>query len=554
MNMGRFLKDTPFRRASLLVTLAAALVAVSANAQQVDRFSETRVSVPLFKSVVLDLSGVANRVSIGNPDIADILILRANQLYVLGKDLGTTNVILWDSQDNLVGNVAVEVTHDLENLKGKFHEMLPGEAIEVYSVQRNIVLRGTVSSPAAMRTAVQMADGYLAQIQTGTDVQTFKQEGGSQKDDKAAGAVINMMQVGGAQQVMLEVKIAEINRQELKRLDVQFSAMGIGTNNWNFGGVNGGSSFPQVDFEPISITDPISGIITDLPGGRRPVFGEINPWGPAITEFSPNPMSIQDQGLWAHFLTSNTLFNMAIDAAKQNGLAKILAEPTLTTLTGEEAEFLAGGEFPIPVPQGNNGITVEFREFGVELKALPVVLGSGNINVKLNVAVSELINSNAIGISDDQSTSSFIVPSLNKRAAITTVELQEGQTIAIAGLISDQVRSTVTKFPGLGDIPVLGALFRSQEFINNESELVIVVTPHLAKPMREEDVILPTDSFVEPSDMDFYLFGRLEGKRRDSGNAGDSAAVETDGEAAPGAEPIDAEEHETIARYGHQIQ
>jgi len=555
MMMGRlFVGNRLPTRIARFIALPIILIATAANAQQVDRFSETRVSVPLFKSVVLDLSGAANRVSIGNPDIADILILRANQLYVLGKDLGTTNVILWDASDNLVGNVAVEVTHDLENLKAKLNELLPAEPIEAYSVQRSIVLRGTVTSPAAMTAALDMATGYLAQVQTSTNTQTFQQESSSKEDDKSVGSVINMMHVGGAQQVMLQVKVAEINRQELKRLDMQFNAMGIGTNNWNFGGVNGGATFPQVDFEPISITDPVSGIIAQLPGGRRPVFGEISPWGPAITEFSPNPMSIQNQGLWASFLTNNTLFNLAIDAAKENGLAKILAEPTLTTLTGEEAEFLSGGEFPVPVPQGNNGITVEFREFGVQLKALPVVLGSGNINVKLNISVSEPINSNTLGITDDQSTSSFIVPSLTTRSAVTTVELQEGQTIAIAGLLSDNVRQTVTKFPGLGEIPILGALFRSQEFISNQSELVMIVTPHLAKPMREEDIILPTDSYVEPSDSDFYLFGRLEGKRKRSSNAGDSAAAETDDGQPSGTETAEAEEHETIARYGHQIQ
>jgi pilus assembly protein CpaC len=529
------------------------ILSVTVNAQQVDRFMETKVSVPLYKSVVLDLSGPANRVSIGNPDIADILILRANQLYVLGKDLGTTNVILWDDRDNLVGNVAVEVTHDLENLKQKLQDLLPAEPIEVHSVQRSIALGGTVSSLSAMQAALDMAEGYLAQIATSTEAQQFKQQSGSSdRDDKSVGTVINMMQVGGAQQVMLEVKVAEIARQELKRLNVQFNAMGIGAGNWNLGGVNGGATFPQVDFEPISITDPVSGITTNIPGGRRPVFGEVAPWGPAITEFNPNPMSIQNQGLWGSFLTNSTLFNLAIDAAKENGLAKILAEPTLTTLTGEEAEFLSGGEFPIPVPQGLNGITVEFREFGVELRFLPVVLGSGNINVKLNIAVSELINSNSIGIRAADTTSSFIVPSLAKRAASATVELQEGQTIAIAGLINENLREVVTKFPGLGEIPVLGALFRSQEFVNNESELVIIVTPHLAKPMKKSDIKLPTDSFVEPSDMDFFLNGRLEGRRRDP--APDAAQAT---QAAEHDEPVPAassQELEEIAHYGHQIQ
>ncbi|MEJ2087078.1 MAG: type II and III secretion system protein family protein [Gammaproteobacteria bacterium] len=535
---------------AIFILLLIVMLSTAAFAQEVDRFSETRVSVPLFKSAVLDLSGPAARVSIGNPDVADILILRANQLYVLGKDLGTTNVILWDDRDNLVGNVSVEVTHDLENLKEKLSNLLPSEPIEVYSAQRSLVLRGTVSSLAAMQAAVDIADGYLAQIQTSTDTQQFEQEDQSQRADKSVGSVINMMQVGGAQQVMLEVKVAEIARQELKRLHAQFNAMGIGHGNWNLGGVNGGARFPDVEFEPFTFTDPDTGSVVQIPGGRRPVFDQDAPWGPAIDEFAPNPMSIENQGLWASFLTNSTLFNLAIDAAKENGLAKILAEPTLTTLTGEEAEFLSGGEFPIPVPQGNQGITVEFREFGVELKFLPVVLGSGNINVKLNIAVSELINSNSIGITSQDSTSSFVVPSLAKRSAIATVELQEGQTIAIAGLISENLREVVTKFPGLGEIPVLGALFRSQEFVNNESELVIIVTPHLAKPMKQEDVILPTDSFVEPTDAEFYFLGRMEGGRKPAASAG-GATASADGD---GDTPAEDEPAPALAEYGHQIQ
>ena len=514
---------------------ALLLLSTQAKAQFVDPSQETRVQVPLFKSMVLNLSGPATRVSVGNPDVADILILRASQLYVLGKDLGTTNVILWDKNDKLVGNVAVEVTHDLQSLKEKLHNLLPNEPVEVHSVQRSIVLRGMVSSPGAMDAAMKIADGYLAQIQSGTEATMFEQEDQSRREEKTVGEVINLKQVGGAQQVMLEVKVAEISRQELKRLNAQFNVIGIGDNNWNLGGVNGGATFP--DLEP-----------------RVPVFDQLAPWGPAVDEFAPNPMSIQDQGLFASFLTDNTLFNLAIDAAKENGLAKILAEPTLTTQTGEEAEFLSGGEYPIPVPQGDDSITIEYREFGVQLKFLPVVLGSGKINVRLNISVSELASSNTIGIRTAETNTSFVVPALTKRSAMSTVELREGQSIAIAGLINDRLREVVTKFPGLGELPVLGALFRSNEFINNETELLIMVTPHLAKPLNGDKVRLPTDSFVEPSDLEFYLMGRLEGRRKPT--PAPSAAA-TDAQTVPGdalEDDVNADSETSLARYGHQIQ
>ena len=329
------------------------------------------------------------------------------------------------------------------------------------------------------------------------------------------------MQVAGAQQVMLEVKVAEIARTELKRLDAQFNAFHSG-GKVSWGGVNGGATFPDVVFEEVTLPGGIT-----IPEGRRPVFDGDAPWGPAIDEFAPNDLTIEDKGLFLSYLGSEFLFNLALDAAKEKGLAKILAEPTLTTLTGQEAKFLSGGEFPIPVPQGNNGaVTVEFKEFGVGLRFLPMVLGGESINVKLNVTVSELANSNTIAVGADNTLSTFIVPSLTKRSANAVVELRDGQTIGIAGLINDNVREVVTKFPGLGELPVIGALFRSQEFLNNESELVIMVTPRLAKPITPEDMRLPTDKFIEPSDSDFYLLGRMEGKAPESASEPEAGGTE----------------------------
>jgi pilus assembly protein CpaC len=235
-----------------------------------------------------------------------------------------------------------------------------------------------------------------------------------------------------------------------------------------------------------------------------------------IDEFAPNDMSIQNQGLFASFLNDNFLFNLALDAAKEKGLAKILAEPNITTLTGQEAQFLSGGEFPIPVPNGNNGVTIEFKEFGVGVRFIPVVLASGHINLKLNISVSELVQSNNVALKLPETTSTFFIPSLTKRSASGTVELGDGQTIGLAGLINENLRQVVTKFPGLGSVPILGALFRSQDYLKGETELVILVTPHLAKPLAPGQIKLPTDSYVEPSDTDWYLRGAIEGKPKTS--------------------------------------
>ena len=492
----------------LLIRMLATLVATALYMQaaiaqegssRVGGGADNSLMVPLYKSRVLTLDAPATRISVGNADIADILILRSSQLYVLGKDLGTTNVLLWDRNDRLIGTVSVEVTHDLQALKAKLHHLMPDENIEVYSAQRNIVLAGRVSNVGNMSAALRIAQGYfkesagsLAGQQEGTEF------GAMNVEENKVGEVINMMSVGGAQQVMLEVKVAEISRTELKRLDVRFNTILTRSSRWNVGGVNGGASFPDALFAPNDI--------------RIPVFGEPAPFGPVIDEFAPNPMVIQDKGFFASLLTEEFLFNLAFDAAKEKGLAKILAEPTLTTLTGQEAEFLSGGEFPIPVPQQNGAITIEFKKFGVGVKFLPVVLDAGRINLKLGISVSELVSNNSVAIERDGISSSFIIPSLSTRSAESTVELADGQTIGIAGLINENMREVVTKFPGLGDLPGIGVLFRSQSFQKGETELLILVTPHLAKPVLPADIRLPTDNFSEAGDMGFFLGGKLEGR------------------------------------------
>lgn len=499
------MRESPIRHGNAIVTLLAFVLFTwlsPASAQnELTRLgggAENSMSVPLYKSRVVALNAPAARISVGNPDVADILILQSTQLYVLGKDLGTTNVLLWDRDDVLIGTLNVEVTHDLQSLKEKLYRLLPQERIEVYSAQRNIVLAGRVSNIGNMNAALRVAQGYFTQISAAVESQTFElEEGRSTREDKSVGEVINLMSVGGVQQVMLEVKVAEISRTELKRLDVRFNAILQGSSKWNWGGVNGGATFPDAVFPPEDI--------------RIPIFGNPAPYGPVIDEFAPNDMMIQDKGFFASFLSQNALFNLAFDAAKENGMAKILAEPTLVTQTGHQAEFLSGGEFPIPVPRGLNGTTIEFKEFGVGIKFLPVVLDSGRISLNLNISVSELVNDNNVAISTDGVTSTFLIPSLTKRSASSTVELSDGQTIGVAGLINENLREVVTKFPGLGSIPGLGALFRSQEFRKGETELLILVTPHLAKPLMPSEVQLPTDNFVEPSDFGWFMSGKLQG-------------------------------------------
>jgi len=472
--------------AATLVLMLASLGAArtgqveAAGFEQVPTGGSIDMSMPLFKSRVVTTELPTSRVAVGNPDVADIVVITPTQMYVLAKDIGTTNLLFWGRDNRLLGSVNLEVAHDLDGLKSKLHQLMPDEAIEVYSAQRSIILKGRASNVLAMNAAVRIAEGYLAQVQTAKKSQEFEQTSASQREDKSVGSVINLIEVGGSQQVMLAVKVAEIARTELKRLNANFSAIHMGGDG-TIGGTNGG--------------------------------GVMN----AVGEFLPNPMRIISQGFFGTFVSEDFRFNMALDAAKENGLAKILAEPTLTTLTGQEAEFLSGGEFPIPVPQGINGaVTIEFKKYGVGLKFLPVVLSDGRINLKVNVSVSEITDTSSLILENQDASLRTFVPSLRQRSASATVELGDGQSMGLAGLLDDNLRESVTKFPGLGSVPVLGALFRSNQYRKGQTELVILVTPHLAKPVAPGSVTLPTDKFVDPSDADFYLWGRTEGTARPS--------------------------------------
>lgn len=501
--------------AAAAVTAAAQPAVPAAEAIVARPDSEGVVQVPLYKSSIVRLARSAKRIAVGNPGIADIISLRDNQVYILGKALGNTNLTAWDANENIIASFDVEVTHDLETLKRKLHELLPGEKISVSSAQDRIVLSGEVSSLAKMDAAKELAQSFLPEcVASETDIQVTDtktgeksrsgERGRSASQACKPGSIVNLMQIGGAQQVMLEIKVAEMSRSLARQFNSSFNMIRFG-NQTQAGAVAGGATFPNA-LTPNNLEVPVFGA---LDGSSRLI-------GPVVNKFQPNTPTIQGTGLFFSHLNGRYAFEAAIDASRDKGLAKILAEPTLTTLTGQEAEFLSGGEFPIPVPQSggaSGAVTVTFKEFGVGVKFLPVVLDSGRINMKMAVSVSELSNATSVVLGVSGTASTFTIPSLTKRSSSATVELADGQTIGIAGLLSDNVRENVQKFPGLGDIPVLGALFRSQGFQSGRTELVIFVTAHLAKPIAPNQVRLPTESFVPPGDLEFYLMGKLEHRK-----------------------------------------
>jgi len=329
-------------------------------------------------------------------------------------------------------------------LKARLQEILPNETIRVTATHDAVTLFGEVSSTVKLSQAVTIAETYTSKV-------------------------VNLLQVTGVHQVMLEVRMAEISRSLTKRFGINFSA------------ITGGTAFG------VSLLNNLS-TFSATPGGV--VMQTAAPTINALFRFAKGGVT------WTAF----------IDALKENGVAKILAEPTLVTLSGQEASFLAGGEFPIPVAQREDTITIVFKPFGVALRFTPTVLSNERISVKVAAEVSEVDFTNAI------TTTGLVVPALTLRRASTVIELADGQSFAIAGLLREDVREIISKFPILGDIPILGALFRSSSFQKNETELIIIVTPHLVKPLNMAEQPLPTDAFVVPNDVEFYLYGHLEGK------------------------------------------
>ncbi|MCL9781428.1 type II and III secretion system protein family protein [Vibrio sp. S4M6] len=429
------------------------------------------VKVPHHKSTHVNLAGKAKRVSLGDPEVLDFVMLRSNELFLIGKKLGSTNLMAWDYRGRLIEAIDIEVTHDLNSLKAKLYEFLPDEKIEVHSSQNRLILSGMVTSKAVMNVALRVAETYAA----GESVEDSSVGGAasagattqSLSENVQKSGIINLMTIGGSQQVMLEVTVAEVQRTLLRKFDANLNFFNNGTH------AGGG------------ITSTVSSI-----SGITPSFT-----APAISD--------KDYGILGGFVDSRNQLSIAIDIAKENGSAKILAEPNLTALSGTKAELLAGGEFPIPVPD-ENGITIEYKEYGVGLTFIPTILSDKNINLEMAVDVSEIASTTSLTYTTDLN---YTIYPLTRRSASSTLELADGQTIGIAGLLNESVKDAARKIPGLGEVPILGQLFNSSEYIKGETELVILVTAKLAKTVDRDKVVLPTDLFIEPTDMQFYMLG-----------------------------------------------
>ncbi|MEN8182059.1 MAG: type II and III secretion system protein family protein [Myxococcota bacterium] len=413
------------------------------------------------KSAFMRTDYQVKRVSVGDPAVVDVLVLSPRELQLVGKTIGTTNVLLWDSKGVPKAAIDVNVGTPHSHLESELRRVLDNEAITVDSAGSSVVLKGAVGNSLDVEHALMVARAFMP-------------------EGKKDANIINLLEVGGNQQVMIQVVIAEMSRTLRRRLSSNF--------------------FLNTDGGDIQIAGLLSGLAAVDPSGLASIGSQVN----LIGRF---------------FSGSNSSYQFFFDVLQEKGLGKILAEPTLVARTGEPAHFLVGGEVPIPVSQGGafGSITVEFKEFGVGVSFTPTVLEPERIHLQMTTEVSEPDFTLATTIGE------ISTPGFTTRRASTGVELGDGQSFAIAGLLREDISTLVSQYPVLGDIPVLGTLFKSEQFQKDESELVMIVTPRLVKPLGPGSHPLPGDHYVEPDDFEFYLLGRLEG-RADEDSANDETA------------------------------
>lgn len=437
----------------LLLSLLLVLGLMPAPSGAADAITvATVLNVDIDHGVPLALSAPATSVFIANPDIADVQVMSPTSIMIFGKRTGETTFMATDSSGNTLAQRTVVVAQDLSNLRRELNMAIPGNRIRVEALPNGLVLTGEAHDPASVADAYKLAMRYLS----------------------AGGDIVNRVRVSGSNQVQLRVRFAEVQRNIDNTLGIDWKSIGT-VAGFTFGLATG-----------------ISGMVT----------------GANILNNRPNntDLSLPNDVIGFTRTGKNYSVNGLIDALAQDGLITILAEPNLTAMSGETANFLAGGEFPIPVPQGNSAISIQFKNYGISLEFTPTIIGDNRINIHVKPEVSQLTTTGSITIDN------IAVPALLTRKAETTIEVASGQSFAIAGLLDNSQAQTVNKYPLLGDLPVLGALFRSDRFQNGQTELVIIITPYVVTPSGQE-LALPTDGFSPPSEIE-----RLWDGRHSSGN------------------------------------
>ena len=411
--------------ALLMLTVAPGPLMSGAAAQETTKVASGHtLAIQVNQGQLVRIDKPVESVFVANSEIADVAIKSPQLIYVYAKHPGTTTLYAVGANDEILASITLNVTHNLSRLDQAIADLMPGRNIAATSIESGIVLTGMVGSPGEAEDARRLAARFIG----------------------ANEEIINRLQVNAPNQVNVRVRIAEINKTVLRHLGI----------NWDTAIQEGGFAFGLLTAFPVTVGSTLLG---STGASTTPTV-------------SAGPLDL----------------TATMDLLAQEGMVSLLAEPNLTAVSGQTATFLAGGEFPIPVAQDNNTVTVEFRQFGVSLAFTPTILNANRISMRVRPEVSATSTQNEV------TTGGFVVPSLTVRRAETTVELASGQTFAIGGLVQSQNQITANEVPGLGDIPILGELFKSDQFQHNESELVILATPYLVQPISNPAApALPTD-------------------------------------------------------------
>ncbi|MCZ6764965.1 MAG: type II and III secretion system protein family protein [Alphaproteobacteria bacterium] len=431
-----------------LAVLSMAVFTVSDAYAQQTYNGRHNIGLELTEGILVRLDRPADAVFVADTEIADLSVKSPTLIYIRGIAAGKTNLFAVDSEDEVITELIITLSHNISELERALRIVTPNSQIRAQSVGKNLVLTGIAHSARDVANAMELATGLA------------EREGDE-------GSIINQIYVDMPNQVNLRVKIAEVSRETIKRLGFDFGLIADITTDLTLAVATGGST---------AVLGAGGGALgSDIGSGFYELF----------------------------FSDGDVLASSVIDALERQNLLTVLAEPNLTALSGHTASFLAGGEFPIPVPQRQGEITIEFREFGVALEFTPIVLDSGRISLRVATEVSTLSDAGSVTLG------SFVIPALATRRTDTTVELASGQSMAIAGLLQNNINETISDFPGLADIPILGTLFRSSRFENNETELVILVTPYLVRPVSTVALANPVQGVRPTNDYERAVEGRL---------------------------------------------
>lgn len=433
--------------------------------------------LPKGRSAVIDLPVDAADVFVSNPAVADAVLRTPRRIFVLGVEGGQSDAIFFDGMGRQILNLSIRVEAATDELGDTVHRLFPNSHVDVQSLNGRIILSGLAQSDGQADQILHLAASYAAKPED----------------------VINLMSIAGKDQVTLKVRIVEVERSVIKQLGLATDVVyNNGTQSYAFGRANS------------------YGATGTFQGGKGMCYNQNNTVKTTTTvdDSITTPINDPNTGVTgtltdAFTSTFDRLRGMnnlsCLQAFERVGLIRTLAEPNLTAVSGEAAKFLAGGEFPVPVAQDSQGrITVEFKPFGVGLGFTPVVLSGGRISMKLSTEVSELTNTGSFALN-----SNFTIPALSVRRAETTVEMQSGSSLMIAGLLQSKYKQSIDSLPGLTSLPVLGALFRSRDFLNDETELVVIVTPYIVDPTHPDQMQTPADNLEPGSDAADVFLGRI---------------------------------------------